>query len=226
MTGYRRFRHRRRRNYNKKRFPVMKTVKNIGSVASTAYNALRLASTVARMVNTEKKYVDASGTIAPTYTGSVTSFTVSAGTSESQRIGSSIKPLHFTLRGTIYASSVGNEQQYFRLILFRGKQENGVAYTASDILENTGGVYSPFSAKKYDNRFHTKIIWDKLIAVNKSTASTTKMVKFSKKLFGHMTFDGATTNVEDGGLYLLCISDVASNPAALNYYSRLTYTDN
>lgn len=202
---------------------------NRAGAYSRSYNSMMYtAKHLARMVNTEVKQFLYSSDATTTWSGTVYNvFQPAAGTGESQRIGSSCKPLHLTIRGVINVAVAGNEQQLCRVIIFRGKNENGVAYTPSDILESSavGTAFAPVCTKNWDDRFRTKILYDKTFVVNKTAAATEKQFKFSKKLFGHTQFHAATTDVENGGIYVLTIADTAANGPHAAFYMRTSFSD-
>lgn len=222
-----------RRKYRKKYQPKAKgandrsvTVWSGHSVLEKANKALNLASKVYRFVNTEIKFHDVTTTAtAIPNTGTINGLSaVAQGDGQSTRDGDSLKPLHLTIRGSVTNNTTNNRTTLARIIVFRGKQENGVGFSATDILE-TSTVYSP---KNYTDRFRTKILMDKVIPVppNNNNSYSPKLWNFSTKIIGHVNYSAASTSIEDGGIYILYLSDQATNPPTMDYYARLTYVDN
>lgn len=210
----------------------------MGNIASVAMSGYRLAKKVARLVNVEyKKFEVGSDGTSIDYNGTVVDLCDPAqGSTAITRQGDSIKPLHLTIRGHVNSKSAGNPIQTIRVIVFRYKEENSGTLTASEVLDSTlvGTVRSVYSPKSWDNRFHSKILWDKTFSIGNGGAPTTvdysvpgiKHFTISKKLFGHINWAATTTTQEGGGLYMLVISDSASNGPYITYHSRVTYTDN
>lgn len=125
-----------------------------------AKQALNLAKKVARMVNVEYKRdinsynstVDSSGVISNICDPS-------EGDTFNSRDGISIKPMRVS--GRIFLRiNPSATATVVRLILFRGKQENRVTYTPTDIIHSASGLLYQ-NPKEYQNRFHTKFIYDK-----------------------------------------------------------------
>lgn len=200
------------------------------SVLEKANKALQLASKVYRFVNTEIKFHDVttSATAIPN-TGTINGLSaVPQGDGQSSRDGDSMKPLHLTVRGYLVSNQANAYPQIVRVIVFRGKQENGVGFSATDILE-TASVLSP---KNYTDRFRTKILYDQTFHLNQPGLTAAAYGEISRpfninmKIIGHTNFTATSTSIEDGGLYILYLSNNVTNLPTMDYYSRLTYVDN
>lgn len=201
------------------------------SVLEKANAALSLASKVYRFVNTEVKFHDVTqtGTAIPN-TGSINGLSaITQGDTSLTRDGQSVKLMNLTIRGFITTNQSQPYPQITRIILFRGKQENGVGFSATDILE-TASVISP---KNYTDRFRTKILYDQTFYQNQGAGlsaaafgTLSRPFNINLKCQGHVNFAGSSTNIEDGGLYLLYLSNQATSTPTITYYSRLTYVDN
>jgi len=231
MPGYRRYNKRtyRKRFYRSPRAPPSTLARYTGyartglSAASTAYSAMKLATKLARFVNTEFKYHDYNDSNPVINTASVQDGlnVIQQNVTGTGRTGDSIKPMRlsgrfmFTKHPTPDASTV-------RFIIFRGKQEDQDVPTGNDILEEPSDILSP---KSYDDRFRTKVLYDRLITL--TTDRPVVHFNINIKLFGHITYNAASDDVEDGGVYYLFLSDMAtgSGPTA-TFYSRMTYVDN
>lgn len=212
-----------KRNYRKKgTMTRYKRKDNFTATADFARQGYYLAKRLARVVNVEVKNHDVVTSLGVPATGIVHDLSViAAGTTNNTRDGSGIKVMSLNLRGhiQIHASSVASS---FRIILFRGKNENEIAPTVSTVLQ----AADVNSFKNEDNKFQTKILIDQTIQVGSQTSSRRKHVRFNEKLFGHINYSAATTDIESGGVYLLLISTEASNTPTFAYTSRLTYVDN
>lgn len=231
------------RRYRKRR-PIGKIVqkrtgsKTAGQVAQVAMAGYRLAKRVARLINTEVKHYTTDGVLQKNYSGGIVDLCDPAqGDGQEERVGNQIKPLHLTIRGYAAVDSTGGPTEIGRLIIFRYKDENGQALAVGDILDSdiVGTTKAPLAGKAYDNRYHSKILFDKTfyMGYNASGAQDTSLpsvrsFKFSTKLYGHINWTDTTTTQEGGGLYMLWITAEATeaNAPTLTYVSRVTYTDN
>lgn len=195
------------------------------NVLEKANRALQIASQIKRYVNVEVKRHDrVVGPVNVTNAGILNNLTIiPQGDTAVQRDGISVKLMNLTIRGSLHCSSLQDASQA-RVIVFRGKQENGVGYGASDILETTT-VYSP---KNYTERFRSKILYDERFMLNNPDGGTQQVKQFNinVKLGGHVRYSEGSNDIEDGGVYVLYISDQATNLPIINYYSRITFTDN
>lgn len=204
------------------------TVWSDHSVLEKANRALALVNNVRRFINVEVKYHDTTGTtVAIPATGTIIGLSdMAQGDGIQNRDGDSVKLLNNVFRATLIEDTVSAYGTQIRLILFRGKQENGSGFSATDILESAT-VISP---KNYSERFRTKILMDKTYSLNASESSTTyqptKQVNWVNKLIGHVEYATASTSIESGGLYLLMLSNQTVNTPSINYHNRLTFTDN
>lgn len=226
--AYRKYKRRsRKRNYKKK-------TKGIGDLTlrETAVGAWKAVKAVQRLINVEIKHHDVilfNANISDTaFVNNLTM--VPQGDSETQRDGISIKPLNLSYRYFITKASPVTYNQV-RMIIFRGKLENGVAYTASDILASQIGPGAIISPRNYDERFRTQILYDRVHNLNNNTVQAQQLVTGYIRLTGHINYDktdatGAT--IEGGGLYVMLVSDNATvgNQPSANFHYRLTYTDN
>lgn len=186
----------------------------------TARKALAIAQSLQRMINVEYKYYFHSGALTPTSTGQVVNLFVPAQGSEyNMRDGDSVKNIRmdgsfWLLKNSSSAASL------LRMIIFRGKQENATTFVTSDWLQ--GDI---LSRKNITEKYRTKTLYDKTFSLN-STRNDTVNQTFDIKLFGHTKFTSGTTYVEDGGIYMLLISNEATNTPYFNYNFRMSYTDN
>lgn len=211
----------RKRRYYRKREP---------DVVDVARYAAKGVSKIFRMINVEYKIHDKTETsinigTTPTL---IKLDTIAVGDGYNNRDGISIKPITLTVRylPQVNASALRN---VMRIIIFRGKNENGVAFTAADLLENASGTQACISPKSYENRFKTKVLYDKTFNLNHNGANSRRFVEKHIKLFGHVNFNIADTTgatVENGGLYALYVSSDNINQPVLDSSYRLTYTDN
>lgn len=197
---------------------------NAGVKALAAVKQLR------RQVSPEVKVFNYVVAQAPNTAGIVVELSdITRGVADNQRVGASVKLLRLSGRFHCQMNDAGDHlNASFRMILFRGKQENGAPYFPNDILANPSGGLLMTSPKNWDNRFHTKIIYDKIYNLSRQGTSSFH-INWNFKLFGHLQFASADTDgtdTENGGLYLLLVSDRGGdNVPLVQGYLRLTYTD-
>lgn len=205
-----------------KKTSKMQVVRNVGTVASTAATALRVATMVARMVNSEVKYIETTSTgTSVTNLGTLVQLhTITQGDGASDRDGMSVKPAHLTMRYSAQVSSAATATR-LRVIVFRGKQENGSVPTVANFLQ----VVNPNSPKNWSNKFHYKTLYDRTHVLS-STGNQEIVGKINQKQFGHINFQQGSANTENGGYYLLLLTDEATNAPSVKYHARLTFYDN
>lgn len=202
------------------------TVWSDHSVLEKANKALYLANQMKRFINVETKAFDVTQSAVPVpSTGNIIGLSgISLGDQYNQRDGSSIKLLNLTVRSELASVSTATTGTIIRLIVFRGKQENGSGFAATDILE-TATVYSP---KAFLDRFRTKVLMDETFVLNNPSTGQGGKAFFEKviKLEGHTSFQATGSSIEDGGVYCLQLSNQPVNTPAINAIWRLTFTDN
>lgn len=190
---------------------------------SEAKQALALAKKVARMVNVEYKYDLTNYASTVPWTGLTQNLCNPAqGDGMTNRDGDSLKLARVSgrLNCQIHASATATT---VRLILFRGKNTNGTDPAPGDILVTGSGLMFQ-NPKREDNKFSTKILYDKMYTLTQDR----KLINFNWnfKLYGHVKFEPGSAVVQDGGLYLLIISNEQTNVPTLNYSLKTTFTDN
>lgn len=196
-------------------------------VADVAYKAYKIARTLKRFVNTEHKYHDVINNTGISATGTIVNLTsgIAQGDTAVTRDGSSIKLARLSLRIHLTINSNATASMA-RIILFRGKQENGGTYTVTDILDNGTTTYQMIAPKTRTERFRTKFIYDKTSSLS-INGRRDVFLDWNFKLYGHTEYsDAAGTTIENGGLYMLYISNETLNNVNFTYYSRLTFVDN
>lgn len=195
-------------------------------VASAAFTALNTAKYIARFINTEVKFLDtAINTNSTGQNGAITALdAIPEGDTESGRSGTSVKPMRISwrLNATQHSSAT---LTLLRMVVFRGKYERDNEPVVGDIFASTGVNQFKINDKKYN----TKFIFDRVFIFDAVNNSRVKKIDGSYKLFGHIQFDASQTDGtdhENGGVYVLFISNEATNAPTVVGNFRLTYTDN
>lgn len=213
--NYRRY----KKRYRKYTRRAAKTASGIGWLASKAWQGVKMLKDV---VNTEYKYFDISETQNVDYNGYLPSLcTPTQGDGDNQRDGDRLKMQNLTFRGRLARNGA---DAIVRVIIGIDKQAK--VGTAADVLESTGATtMGPISPKNYDKRFQTKILFDR--RWNLTTDNPIATVNINKALNLHQQFQAGTTTMNSGRLFAIFISNITgANTPVMQYYSRVTFTDN
>lgn len=114
----------------------------------------------------------------------------------------------------------------FRMLLVIDKQSNTAGPTAANILDLTTAT-AVDAHRNLDYRKRFVILKDVRFCVNADTPE--KIVDFYKRLDMKEVFDGTAGTIGDistNSIYLLLISDEATNTPAVLYNSRIRFIDN
>lgn len=178
------------------------------------------------LINVEHKYVDTTATTTSSTTPALVLLNALAlGTPSTSRLGQSIKmtALYANIFWSINASA---STTYTRMIIFKDMQPNAAAPAASDLLVTTGSVLSPLVI---GNARRFKVLMDirKNLSIN-----GTEIVKFKRfmKLFFHTRYNnqnnGTIADITTNSLYMLHMSDQATNTPSFSYSIRCRFIDN
>lgn len=213
-----------------------------GDAAKYAVSAYEMAKSIIRYINVEEKQfaVDGTGsTTTITSTPSVINLSnVAQGSNYPDRTGDSIKPLWLDFR--FYAT--GNSAvsgNMLRLLVVQDRENQGVDPALGDVL---AGLSDPMLAPPhplYKQRF--KYLVDRNLSFNNpvglaaSGTSTTFLAEkkdpeiYRIRLSGHIFYDataGADASNLEGAIFLMAVSQDATNGPGIRYSSQLTFTDN
>ncbi len=172
--------------------------------------------------NQELKFIDTSNTVSINSTGTVTPLTLSAqGNTTTQRVGLniSLKSLHFRIAVNLNASATFSN---LRWILFRAKQTDGVVPSVNDVLQSV--QYD--SPADNTNRADYWFIKEGIIALDAAHVLVGR--KYFRKLNIKVQYSGSTAveaSIKSNAIYLLLLSDEGTNTPAVDYYSRIRFTD-
>lgn len=223
----------------RKSYPrVAKGLKYAGNAISLARSAYSIATTVASIVNAEKKYFDTTIACNPDTTAQILHLSaVPQGSTNSERNGNSIAIKSFNFEYSVmHDSAVPNETT--RMILFEDKDNNsGSPPTAAQLLETV--AINGLRNMDYPKRF--RVLFDKKYAHNASSQARYVFQSFFKKFpmmrdskgnktrSQHITWTGtAGTDEARGHIYLLVLGNVAdaSTTSHINGYARIRFYDN
>lgn len=176
-----------------------------------------------KMWNTEVKFFDVNqvnqsiGT-----TGAVYSLSqIPGGDAYNQRDGNScrLKSQLFRLSAVLNSSA---DQTFVRFILFKDNEARNASPAAADLLETGNDYLSPLN---HVNGKRFTVIRDKVLNLRKdmNSAVSKEYIKCSH----HLKFSSATsTDVREGAMYVLLISDQVTNTPTVDFNNRLRFIDN
>lgn len=222
-----------RKRYNRRRFNRRRTTTKVPwynkkySVAQMAQTAAKGVWYLKGLVNSEKFKHDISSSAQVLNAGALVNMVaISQGDGDGQRTGNSIFVRSFNMKASIDHNPVGDIIQKVRVMLVIDKQQLGDTNpSASDVLDTTGTTNAPFSMLNDSTVGRFTILKSRLYTV--TTERPVQLVNWNINLRHHVRYNGsATTDIQKGGIYLLTIGDVATNPPTMHRFIRVAYHDN
>lgn len=220
MAYYQKYRRRRRRQYRKR--PMRRQI--YGAAASQLWKDVKLLKDI---VNVEYKRVElASGATYPSSSGELLDWSqIAQGDSAGQREGNSVKLQRLVVRGTVLKNASATNTRC-RIIVFHDKDDTVSAVT--DVLDGTAvaTVNAPMATKNYDNRFKTKILYDKMMLLD--TYNISRTFKINIPLNFHAMYDstGATDHSKGVLRCIMITNETGANYPTVTYFGHVSYTDN
>ncbi len=217
-------RYNRRRRRNSSNFSYLKYAGS-ANAAVVAARALKVALFVKSLVNSELKTHD--GTIASAASSTATLnhlSSIAVGDDFNSRDGRKVRMKSIQIKGSLQMHTTATNTR-FRMVLFQDTMNTGTAPTASDIIANTYDLRD----EDPNNMARYKILWDKRIILTETVAGTNpeRNFQYYKKLDLPVTYTGtAGSDYGKNTLWLLFISDEATNTPTLNMQARMRYRDN
>lgn len=188
--------------------------------------AAKLAAAVAPTLplllglNTETKAINNSGSVTPSdTTGSVLHMTaIAEGTASNQRSGRFIRSRYITSRLHLKMHSSAT-QTLVRVVIIKSSDENAPStssfFTSQSALSTINLLYSDRYQILYDN------------LVNLDTYNPTAVLNIFRSPRHKIKFNGtASTDYENGQMWMIMISNEATNTPTVSYYNRFSYNDN
>lgn len=191
----------------------------------SVYALAQSVQKIAQMINTDKKvhYLDnVSQVVSSTPAFSLLNG-IANGTDENSRIGNQILSKDLEMRFNL-AKHASATTVFHRFVVFVDKEADGTTPTSAELFENTNYLQSPFNN---DNRDRFIILWDMKVPL--WTEKPILMWKKYVKLNFHIHFTGTTSaeaDVQNNSIYMVRVSDQATNTSSLSFNSKLQYYDN
>lgn len=216
-----------RRPYGRRSTRGTNYVRSISSGIKMARRAWTLATRLRRLVNVEIKKFDAntSATYVDSTGGLYPLCEVPQGDNDQTRDGKSIKPLSLLIRGECINDATAKTTCTRIMLLQDTQQIADTTPSVSDVLDGTlAPVYMAPLNNETVGRF--RVLADFRVMLDDAKVNR-KPWTIYKKLVGHIRYNGiASTDIQKGGYYLLCVSDQATNRPTITFNSRLSFTDN
>lgn len=225
----------------KKAYPrAHKVLTTIGGVAKTAYKAYGLATTIASLINVERKHLDKKSD--GVYISTTASLSVlndmAQGTSDITRVGNSVLSKSIQGKGLVYWNTAASGPEVLRVMVFRDAENtDGTPPAISEVLEETSSpavMSSPLNIRN-TQRFH--IIFDKNYILdqyhpmfkfkffNQFPVLKDKMGRRIKGI--HAKYNAGTTSAwAEGALWIMVVSNAATNGPGISWYTRYRFIDN
>lgn len=194
------------------------------------YDAMSLAAKAAKgvwylkgLVNSEMLHNQNLGSTTSSSTGTMTLLNgMAQGDTSSQRTGNSILMRNVHLR-LVFTQNPTAVSTIYRVMLILDTQQIGDTNpSVTDVLESASPL-SPL-ATGTSGRFKVLKSW---FFTTDDDKSQTKIIQFYKDFRFHTRYNGtANTDIQKNGLYLLHLTDQATNTPTLNYSWKVGYHDN
>nr|DAD57258.1 MAG TPA: capsid protein [Circoviridae sp.] len=205
---------------------VMKRVKQVGNVALTARRALDLAMTIKKIVNVEKKVwpdTPYAGAVITTTANFFNPCKIAEGLTFNGRSGRSIKAISFQIRGLAYFN-VAATRSVLRVVCFIDNAYDGATPVITDLYLGTP-VVNALRAIDPNDKSRYRVLMDKRLWLN--ATEPVQLFEFYKKMQHTIKYDGsAATDYAHGTLWMMAISDEATNGPALQLETALRFVDN
>lgn len=158
-------------------------------------------------------------------TGQITSLCdIAQGSGRSDRDGNRISPISLTIRYN-WLGQAASTAEVYRIIVFRDKQQILATTPAVlDVLQSAGAI----SLYNEDFLGRFKILYDQMwTGANDANIRLSFVGLVKIRLTLPMVFAAsASTDIVKNGLYIIAITNVASNAPTYVYSTRLSYYDN
>ncbi len=219
----------------RKRAPkVDRTQRSVEQFAGDAYSLAKRSlaglNEIRKFINIEEKYSDTSVSHTPDQNGSITCISqLAQGTNVGNRIGDSVRVQRLSLLGRAAVSSSVTSYSMTRIIVFRDMEGQGTAPVVSDVLESVGSSAAPRQPYDWLNRKRFSILADWFMPLTAlSGGSSVREFSFDVDLAKHVLYRGTTAAAAsdgEGSIYVLSVSDEATNTPSIVATTRITFTD-
>ncbi len=216
-------------NYAKRRRKKRVRTKSSGGRISymAAFKQLRGDISLLRSyINTEDKYKDVTSTSTPSNAATLVLLNgLNLGTTATTRTGQSVKSADLQMNITFLMNSAAGDT-FIRFMIFRDEQPNAAAPAGNDVLVDSTNLRS-LRTVSYNTRF--MVLHDEFISLAQDGQGNLAKSVF-KNLGFHQLFNtadnGTVADITKNSLYVLLISNEATNTPTVTFYSRYSFVDN
>lgn len=154
---------------------------------------------------------------------------VAQGDSYSGRTGEQINPKSLMIRFYAQGNPSWTNPSNLRVIVFQDMQiRSSTLPTVADILETTSYIsdinHIAVNAKRFRILMDRHVVLDPT-AANLYADGSGINFNLSRKLNGKITYTNSSTGTQKGNIFMLVISDQATNTPGFTYYSRLVFDE-
>jgi hypothetical protein len=206
----------------------------VGQYASDAWSLAKRTAAglneIRKLINIETKFLDTvqTSTNINTTGGAIVISEIAQGLTSQTRVGDSLKIQHIEVRGRVNVNPAA-ANSLLRVLVLRDLDGAGTPPATSDVLELTGAVSAPLSPYKFRNLQRFSILYDEVFHMQGTVQGTAGIpFVFSSAHAGHILYLGTSAAAASDGkgtLYVLAVSDEATNTPSLAFYSRILFTD-
>lgn len=204
---------------------------NAGSVASAAFKALKVANSIAGIINVEEKVHDTEitgGTMSTT--PSLTRLTaIAQGNDRDERSGYEILMKTLQLNFKLIQNASATNTSAAAMWLVCDKRCDGVIPAYTDIFKDPTAATERVMALRNDNYTERFVVVKKWKVNFDKDGKGSSMWSSMIKLNIHCKYDGTTNAIadaKDNQLYLVAVSDEPTNTVGFTVQARLRFTDN
>jgi len=217
---------------SKNRSSGNQTRKHVEKYAGDAYDLASRTwkglNEIRKFINIEEKFSDVNASQSPDQNGAVTCLSqLAQGTTMNTRVGNSVRVQRFSLRARVAVNSAVTTFSVVRVAIIRDMEGQGTAPTCADIFETVGTSAAPRQPFDWLNRKRFAVLYDTFLIVSPDTWSA-RAVYYEIDLAKHVLYRGTTAAAAsdgEGSIYIVSLSDEATNTPTVSYSSRMTYTD-
>lgn len=195
-------------------------IRRVGAMAKQALS----------LVNSEKNFLDVSGSVNPVVTPTAQCLTaIAQGDDDGQRQGSSVRAKSIDIRLNFYSATAATNSQVVRVFIVKDNLPNGTVPTTAQVFQTSPGILAFPTLDTQQGRFTW--LYDEMFTLGTvAGGQDAKVLVISQKLdhvINYISSAGTTAAAGQGTLWLFVLTDTVSGNASTGaFYSRLRYYDN
>jgi len=199
-----------------------------GDAYSLGARAIRGLNEIRKLINIETKFGEVGASTTQNATATITQITqLAEGVTNTTRVGQSIRlqTLEFDNFATVHASSTLSTA--IRTIVFRDLENTGTAPVATDLLESASNPQAMSSAYVWNNLRRFAIIYDEVLLLNINN-NNGGFQRLRVPHHGHVKYrgtDSSAASAGEGSVWMLMVSNQATNSPTVTWTFRITFTD-